>query len=154
MLDATKLGCPLLMLAGHDDQLWPSVPMARMLAAQRSAAGVAGADQLITYDGAGHLIRLGLLPTDSPWTNGIAFGGTREGLAHAQSDATGRVDGNRVELCFTHHANGSCRLGALGELKGGSLRLLVDGEGRKQVTLVAHRAGEASGAKTGSRKGR
>ena len=27
--------CPLLMLAGNDDQLWPSVPMARMLAAQR-----------------------------------------------------------------------------------------------------------------------
>ena len=91
VLDATKLGCPLLMLAGHDDQLWPSVPMARMLAAQRSAAGVAGGDQLITYDGAGHLIRLGLLPTDAPWTNGIAFGGSREGLAAAQADATTRV---------------------------------------------------------------
>jgi dienelactone hydrolase len=91
VLDATKAGCPLLLLAGTDDQLWPSVPMARMLAAQRSAAGVAGDDQLIAYDGAGHLIRLGLLPTDAPWTNGIAFGGSREGLAAAQADATTRV---------------------------------------------------------------
>jgi len=91
VLDAAKVDCPLLMLAGHDDQLWPSEPMARMLAAQRSAAGVAGADQLIAYDGAGHLIRLGLLPTDAPWTNGIAFGGSREGLAAAQADATKRV---------------------------------------------------------------
>ena len=65
--------------------------MARILAAQRSAAGMAGDDQLITYDGAGHLIRLGLLPTDAPWTNGIAFGGSREGLAAAQADATKRV---------------------------------------------------------------
>ena len=91
VLDATRAGCPLLLLAGADDQLWPSVPMARMLAAQRSAAGVAGDDQLIAYHGAGHLIRLGLLPTDAPWTNGIAFGGTREGLAAAQADATKRV---------------------------------------------------------------
>ena len=91
VLDATKVECPLLMLSGIDDQLWPSVPMAAMLAAQRSAAGLDHDDQLVAFHGAGHLIRLGLLPTDSPWTNGIAFGGTREGLAHAQSDATGRV---------------------------------------------------------------
>ena len=79
------------MFAGQDDQLWPSVPMARLLAGQRAAAGLAGDDQLVTYDGAGHLIRLGLLPTDAPWTNGIAFGGSREGLAAAQADATSRV---------------------------------------------------------------
>jgi hypothetical protein len=76
---------------------------------------------------------------------------------HGQTytDTTGRIDGNRVELCFTHHANGSCRLGALGELKGNNLRLLVDGEGRKQVTLVAHRATErAAGKAAGARKPR
>ena len=83
--------CPLLLIAGQEDLLWPSVPMARMLAAQRAAAGIDHRDELIAYDGAGHLIRLGLLPTDAPWTNGIAFGGTREGLARAQADATARV---------------------------------------------------------------
>lgn len=91
VLDATRVSCPLLLLAGRDDQLWPSAAMARVLAAQRAAAGLDRADQFIAYDGAGHLIRLGLLPTDAAWTNGIAFGGSREGLAQAQADATTRV---------------------------------------------------------------
>lgn len=88
VLNAAAVGCPLMMLAGHDDQLWPSVQMARMLSAQRAAAGIDAGDDCRIYDGAGHLIRLGLLPTDAPWTNGIAFGGSREGLARAQADAT------------------------------------------------------------------
>jgi len=91
VLDATLAHCPLLLLAGRDDQLWPSAAMAAVLAGQRAAAGLDGADQLVIYDGAGHLIRLGLLPTDAAWTNGIAFGGSREGLALAQADATARV---------------------------------------------------------------
>jgi hypothetical protein len=91
VLDATKVTCPLLMLVGRDDELWPSESMARLLAAQRAAAGMDRVDQLQAYDAAGHLIRLGLLPTDAPWTNGIAFGGSREGLAAAQADATTRV---------------------------------------------------------------
>jgi dienelactone hydrolase len=91
VLDATKVACPLLMLVGRDDELWPSESMARLLAAQRAAAGMDRVDQLQAYDAAGHLIRLGLLPTDAPWTNGIAFGGSREGLAAAQADATTRV---------------------------------------------------------------
>jgi dienelactone hydrolase len=91
VLDATKVTCPLLMLAGRADELWPAESMARLLAAQRAAAGMDRVDQLQAYDAAGHLIRLGLLPTDAPWTNGIAFGGSREGLAAAQADATTRV---------------------------------------------------------------
>ena len=51
VLDATRSRCPLLMLAGRDDQLWPSVPMARMLAAQRSAAGMDRDDQLSPMTG-------------------------------------------------------------------------------------------------------
>lgn len=88
LLNAAAVRCPVMMLAGNDDQLWPSVQMARILSAQRAAAGVDAGDDCRVYDGAGHLIRLGLLPTDAPWTNGIAFGGSREGLAKAQADAT------------------------------------------------------------------
>jgi hypothetical protein len=91
VLDATSVTGSLLLLAGNDDELWPSMPMARILAAQRAAAGLDQGDQLVSYEGAGHLIRLGFLPTDAPWTNGIAFGGSREGLAAAQADATSRV---------------------------------------------------------------
>ena len=91
LLNAAAVRCPVMMLAGNDDQLWPSVQMARMLSGQRAAAGVDAGDDCRVYDGAGHLIRLGLLPTDAPWTNGIAFGGSREGLARAQADATAVV---------------------------------------------------------------
>ncbi len=91
VLDASAVRAPLLLVGGRDDHLWPSEPMAAMIAAQRRAAGVDQQDGLQMYDGAGHLIRLGVLPTDAPWTNGIAFGGTRKGLAHAQADATTRV---------------------------------------------------------------
>ena len=91
VLDATTVGSPLLMLCGTDDQVWPAGPMAAALAAQRHAAGCDRDDELVVYSGAGHLIRLGLLPTDAQWTGGIALGGSREGQARAQADATTRV---------------------------------------------------------------
>jgi SAM-dependent methyltransferase len=55
------------------------------------------------------------------------------------TDAAGRVDGTRIQLCFTHHGTGQCRLGALGQLVGGDLRLLVDGAGRQQITVIARK---------------
>ena len=55
------------------------------------------------------------------------------------TDSTGTVDGTRVQLCFTHHDNGNCRLGALGQVADGQLRLLVDGAGRQQATVIARR---------------
>ena len=91
LIAAADARCPLLLIGGEEDQLWPSVPMARIVFGQRAAAGVGADDQLLSYPGAGHLIRLGLLPTDAPWTNGISFGGTRDGLAQAQADATDKV---------------------------------------------------------------
>ncbi len=91
VIDVAAVRSPLLLIAGRADALWPGEPMARMIAAQRRAAGVDHHDGLDICADAGHLIRLGVLPTDAPWTNGIAFGGTREGLAHAQAGATARV---------------------------------------------------------------
>ncbi|MDN5931812.1 MAG: hypothetical protein L0I24_12250 [Pseudonocardia sp.] len=69
--------------------LWPSGPMAEALLARRSRAG----DRHVRFPGAGHLIRLGLFPTDAPWTGGVAFGGDRAGLADAQRLATARGPG-------------------------------------------------------------
>jgi len=54
-------------------------------------------------------------------------------------EATGRVDGNRIHLCFARYDEKRCRLGALGTLVDGTLRVLVDGEGRQQATLIARR---------------
>ena len=55
------------------------------------------------------------------------------------TDATGAIDGATVRLCFTHHANGSCRLGALGQLQDQGFRLLVDGDGQKPSKVIARR---------------
>ena len=53
--------------------------------------------------------------------------------------AAGRVDGTRVHLCFARHDSGTCRLGALGQLMGGEMRLLIDGAGHQQITVIAHK---------------
>jgi pimeloyl-ACP methyl ester carboxylesterase len=88
---AERVTCPLLCLTGSDDQVWPSVEMTTVLLERRHRAGVGGRDRHLTYTDAGHLIRLGVLPTDAPWTGGIAFGGTREGTADAQRGVTATV---------------------------------------------------------------
>jgi BAAT / Acyl-CoA thioester hydrolase C terminal/Acyl-CoA thioester hydrolase/BAAT N-terminal region len=88
---AERVTCPLLCLTGSDDQVWPSVEMTTVLLERRHRAGVGGRDRHLTYPDAGHLIRLGVLPTDAPWTGGIAFGGTREGTAGAQRGVTATV---------------------------------------------------------------
>ena len=78
---------PLLLISGSDD-VWPSEQMANeVLGLRAEDAG----DQHHHYDGAGHLIRLGNFPTDAQWTGGISLGGTRDGQAAAQRDATDRV---------------------------------------------------------------
>lgn len=86
-----QVAAPLLLLSGSDDQVWPSGPMAEALLARRHAAGVGADDEHEHHEGAGHLLRLGLLPTDVDQTGGIALGGTRDGIAAAQADATRRV---------------------------------------------------------------
>ena len=67
--------------------------------------------------------------------------GTVEFRGRTYSSATGRVDGERVHLCFAHHDNGRCRLGALGQLVNGALRVLVDGAGREQALVIMRREG-------------
>lgn len=86
-IPSEQVGCPILCVSGDDDQLWPSGVMADALLARRNRTD----DEHLRYPGAGHLIRLGTFPTDAPWTGGIAFGGTRAGLAAAQRDVTERV---------------------------------------------------------------
>jgi dienelactone hydrolase len=86
-----RIGAPLLLLSGSDDAVWPSGPMAEALLRRRRDAGVAADDHHEHYEGGGHLLRLGRMPSDVTTTGGIALGGTREGIAAAQADATRRV---------------------------------------------------------------
>lgn len=86
-IPVAKVRAPVLSLAGTEDAMWPSVMMAEQIATARDVDG----DEIRTYEGCGHVIRLGTFPTDDAWSSGIAFGGTREGLAAAQVDATASV---------------------------------------------------------------
>ena len=86
-----RIAAPLLLLSGSDDQVWPSGPMADAILQRRRQTGPRAGDHHQHYEGAGHLTRLGCLPTDVNETGGIALGGTREGIAAAQADTTERV---------------------------------------------------------------
>lgn len=82
-----RIAAPLLLVAGEDDQVWPSAEMARRILARRTGQD----DELVSYPGAGHLLRLGLWPATGGAVGDIALGGTPEGTARAEVDLTTRV---------------------------------------------------------------
>jgi BAAT / Acyl-CoA thioester hydrolase C terminal len=86
-IPAERADCPLLLVTGTEDAVWPSGPMAREVLGCR----LGPADEHLSCPGAGHLVRLGVLPTDAQWTGGIALGGTRTGQAAAQRRATKKI---------------------------------------------------------------
>jgi dienelactone hydrolase len=93
-LAAEQVGSPLLLLTGSEDAVWPSDEMAEAIVARRGNP----ADRHVRYEGAGHLIRLGVLPTDAQWTGGILLGGDRDAQAAAQRAATAEVFGFLTRL--------------------------------------------------------
>ena len=76
-----RVGMPLLLAAGGDDQLWPSARMAKDIATRRAGMSSSQADELLILPGAGHLLRPPLMPTSGAWHDGIAFGGQPEAMA-------------------------------------------------------------------------
>ena len=63
--------------------MWPSGEMAEAVVARRGN----GADRHVRFTGAGHLVRLAVLPIDAQWTGGIVLGGDRAPQAAAQRAA-------------------------------------------------------------------
>ncbi|MBI2703961.1 MAG: acyl-CoA thioesterase/BAAT N-terminal domain-containing protein [Actinobacteria bacterium] len=90
-IEAERIAVPLLLLAGGDDQIWPSSRMAEMIESRRDDAGVAGADHVQVWPGAGHFLRMGHLPTAVSWSGPVAFGGTPAGTATADAELGPRV---------------------------------------------------------------
>jgi len=86
-LAAERFGGPVLLLSGSEDAVWPSGEMAEAVVARRGN----GADRHVRFAGAGHLVRLAVLPTDAQWTGGIALGGERAAQAAAQRAAITEV---------------------------------------------------------------
>jgi dienelactone hydrolase len=97
-----KTNGPILMLAGQDDQLWPSCDLAK-IAMQRLIANGHDkrfADASICYPEAGHgstsipgvPTALSLASVHPITGELLALGGTAKGTARAQRDAFGKID--------------------------------------------------------------
>jgi SAM-dependent methyltransferase len=82
---------------------------------------------------AGRVIQLQLAQKYQKLSGTVRFRG------QTYDNASGRIDGERVHLCFARYDSGHCRFGALGQLAGSGLRLLVDGAGHQQTLVIAHR---------------
>jgi hypothetical protein len=93
LIPVERIPGPVLLVAGGDDQLWPSLPMARAIMDRRASMGGHADDQLWTYPHAGHLIAKAYLPAGSTRVSGgrLETGGTPEENARAQADAWPRV---------------------------------------------------------------
>ncbi|MDP9008466.1 MAG: acyl-CoA thioesterase/BAAT N-terminal domain-containing protein [Pseudomonadota bacterium] len=79
---------PVMLLAGADDQIWPSTMMAERIMARLRLRGHAYRDQSVTFADVGHPIPYVYLPTRGNWRDSpFAVGGTPEGMAKAQANA-------------------------------------------------------------------
>ena len=88
-----QIRAPILLVAGGDDGLWPSLPMAQGVMARRRRLGGYPADTLLVYPAAGHLIGKAYLPSKATVVGGgrLETGGTGEANAAAQADSWPRV---------------------------------------------------------------
>lgn len=90
-LPVEKIDAPILLLAGNDDQVWPSGQMTELLyRARRTSRGHEG-DQKLVYEKVGHIIRFPYLPVSvNRWLDpelgaGLVLGGTPEASLHADA---------------------------------------------------------------------
>jgi hypothetical protein len=93
VIPVERIPGPVLLVAGGDDQLWPSLPMARAIMERRASLGGHPDDQLLTYPNAGHLIGKAFVPAGSTRVAGgrLESGGTPADNARAQADSWPRV---------------------------------------------------------------
>lgn len=79
---------PLMLLAGADDQIWPSAMMAERIMGRLRLHGHAYQDQSLTFPEVGHSIPYVYLPARGVWQNSpFDVGGSPEGIAKAQASA-------------------------------------------------------------------
>jgi dienelactone hydrolase len=107
-----RIAGPLLLVAGADDQLWPSAVFAGRIIAARKANHINFSDQLLIFPNAGHSIDVPYMPT-----NGVAvidegsfllaLGGTAEGYAHADATMWPKVIAFLDQLCQERRAKHS-----------------------------------------------
>lgn len=86
-----RISGPLFLVAGADDQLWPSDVFAHRILAARRASGVKFRDELLVLPEAGHAIDVPYVPTGDlavvdEGSFRLALGGTPSGYARADKN--------------------------------------------------------------------
>jgi acetyl esterase/lipase len=98
-IEVERIAGPVLVIAGGDDQLWPSADAARAVLRRLREHGHPYADEHLDYPGAGHFVCLPYaLPGVPPITRlsagpafSIDFGGTAEANAQASRDSWAHI---------------------------------------------------------------
>ena len=83
-----KIGGPILLVSGTDDQLWPSYVMSEMIMSHLASSDFSHSYEHLAMEGAGHSIRSTILPLAGTTTNGngrLSFGGSYEGIRGSQA---------------------------------------------------------------------
>ncbi len=62
-----NINAPLLLIAGKQDKMWPSKYMAEAIIHRRKKTRYAGDDELLSFQGVGHLFNYANLPTTISW---------------------------------------------------------------------------------------
>lgn len=82
-----RIDCPLMLVCGEDDQMWPGARMAQAIVQRRGTVAAAESDVLLSFPDAGHFVRPPISPTTVPWNDALISGGTAAGNARAQAEA-------------------------------------------------------------------
>jgi dienelactone hydrolase len=94
---------PVLLISGHDDQMWPSQLMAEKIISRLKEHNFTYQYDHLPYEQAGHGITSYYWPTSRPEIPGFySLGGTAEGDAQAQADSW-----PKVLQFFNNHLNSS-----------------------------------------------
>jgi dienelactone hydrolase len=94
-IDVTRIDAALMLIAGSDDQLWPSAEMMRQVQSKRRQSDIGTRDRYLIYTGAGHLIGKSYIPAGSTRvaSGRLETGGTPMANANAQENAWPQVLG-------------------------------------------------------------
>jgi len=98
-----RIDCPLLVVSGDADEMWPASEMSDSIIERRRNHGVGSEDRQLRFADAGHFIRPPITPTTIPWSADLVSGGTAEGNAHAQAASWA------AKLEFLSSATENCR---------------------------------------------
>ena len=79
-----RIDCPLLLVSGDADEMWPASEMCESIIERRRSRGVGSDVRHLRFADAGHFMRPPITPTTVPWSADLVSGGTAQGNARAQ----------------------------------------------------------------------